>query len=478
MSDTDVLAIRKVLAALDPKAASKAAEPLPINELFTPKSHMDALDPIRTLVVGNRGVGKSVWSGVLADENTRLRVSDAYPDIGLDSLEVCLGFHESAAQTDGVAPSPATLSALLSKGVDATDIWLAVLFRALVPKALPNSLKDTVKWIKEDSERAEARLRKVDAELTAKGTTFVLVFDALDRMSNSWETIRTLTTGILKLALDVRGYKSIRCKIFMRTDQFKDDSLFRFPDASKLRSDRVELVWHGSELYGLLFHRLRNDTKSRAPFARFVRRALSRENIKTPTEQAKVFSLIAGEFMGADPRRGRTYWWVIDHLADAFGETTPRNFLVALQMAARSRSLPTDTPIGHISIREGVQAASEVRVDQLREDYPWIEKVLKDLKGLEVPCSPAAFSNRWRERATVKAITSNNGSDQPPGPMGLEKTVDSKPGEEVLLDALKIIGVIEERGIDRINMPDIFRVAAGIKRRGGVRPPIAGSGSD
>jgi hypothetical protein len=46
-------------------------------------------------------------------------------------------------------------------------------------------------------------------------------------------------------------------------------------------------------------------------------------------------------------------------------------------------------------------------------------------------------------------------------------------GESVLLESLKTIGVVEERSGDRINMPDLFRVAAKIKRRGGVRPPSA-----
>jgi len=36
---------------------------------------------------------------------------------------------------------------------------------------------------------------------------------------------------------------------------------------------------------------------------------------------------------------------------------------------------------------------------------------------------------------------------------------------------LKSIGVVEERSAERINMPDLFRVAAEIKRKGGVRPP-------
>jgi hypothetical protein len=113
-------------------------------------------------------------------------------------------------------------------------------------------------------------------------------------------------------------------------------------------------------------------------------------------QQGAIFSLIAGEFMGTDRRRGRTYTWLIDHLADAFHETTPRSFLIALQRAATTRAKPQQTVIDHHGIREGVQAASTVRVDQLGEDYPWIQTVLGVLEGLEVPCKPDAFIRRWK----------------------------------------------------------------------------------
>lgn len=99
--------------------------------------------------------------------------------------------------------------------------------------------------------------------------------------------------------------------------------------------------------------------------------------------------------------------------------------------------------------------------------------MLEHLEGLEVPCTPNIFIGRWRDRKTVDSITGITNKSERPGPIELEQ-----PGidqEAALLEALKNIGVVEERSEDRINMPDIFRVAAKIKRRGGVRPPLGGS---
>jgi hypothetical protein len=98
---------------------------------------------------------------------------------------------------------------------------------------LPLALGDTIAWMEADTTGAEAALRHADASFHAKTETFLLVFDALDRLGTDWETITSLTKGILRLALDMRGFRALKAKVFLRTDQSKDDSLFRFADASK-----------------------------------------------------------------------------------------------------------------------------------------------------------------------------------------------------------------------------------------------------
>jgi hypothetical protein len=478
LSADDLTSIRSVLAGLDPKSAASAARPIAIAELYAPPTHSRALSFDAPLVVGNRGAGKSVWSGALADETTRLKLTTQYKELGLERMVVDLGFHEDAGKVAGVAPSPAVLSSLLSDGVDAEQIWTAVLLRSVGPMIkldLPASLKEIVAWSRTDPERAEAALRRADENFGSNNQRFLLVFDALDRLASNWGTIRPLTQGILRLALSMFGFQNMHAKVFLRTDQEGDEALFNFPDASKLRALAIRLAWHASELYGLLFSALERDAMSRLAFKRCVRDALrsgsESADFDDSDHQRAIFSLIAGEFMGTDHRRGRTYTWIIDHLADAFHETTPRSFLIALQRAASTRAKPQKTVIDHHGVREGVQAASAVRVDQLGEDYPWIQTLLGVLAGLEVPCRPDAFLKRWKTANTVGRVNDVTKRSGRPGPIGLEGARTPGQGEQVLLDALKSIGVIEERSADRINMPDLFRVAAKIKRRGGVRPP-------
>jgi hypothetical protein len=469
--------IRDALAHMDPGAASHQAgvEPDPAI-IFAPPSHANALDPDRVLVIGNRGVGKSFWSAVLVHAKTRVRVAKDYPKLRLDKMEAVLGFHEDAGKDDGPAPSQAMLIRLLKVAERPEDIWRAVLLKSLSNKLsfkLPTSLQEIIVWSSENVEDSERLLREADQNLLKSGRTFLIIFDALDRLGRDWSTISLLSEGLLRFALDVRGFKAIRTKIFMRTDQANDDSLFRFADASKIKADSVKLVWQRSELFGLLYYQLMADNPASSALLKigpsFGHRDLLKQLRDEEEIQEYIFYIIAGEFMGAGAKRGRTYSWLFDHLADAFGETSPRSFITALQRAANHMPAPAETAIDHNGIRAGVQVASEIRVAQLKEDYDWITSVLQALEDLEVPCDPAVFKSRWVERKTVSQVATHSAASNNLLPLELERSKGDPEGS--LLLALSNIGVVEFRTENRINMPDIFRVAAGIKRRGGVRPP-------
>lgn len=473
---TDYQILREAIGSLRPGAAHQANYPPNPDEIFTPVTHASALDPQRSLVIGNRGVGKSFWSSVLTHNAAREKVAIAYPRIPLTQIRAALGFHEAAGKDDGPAPSPAILAQLRQLGHKPETIWRAVLIAALkteISEQIPASIKDIIAWMEADIERTEAALRRADNSFASRKQTFLIVFDALDRLGGNWEDITPLTQGVLRLALDMRGFRAMKAKVFMRTDQSKDDSLFRFADASKIRAEAVNLVWRRGELFGLLYSYLLRDGVAQAALSRLAgfgeTQRLGDELLGDEELQEQLFYRLAGEYMGAGPKRGRTYNWLYDHLADTFGETSPRSFITALQRAANFGPAPKELVIDHNGIRAGVQDASSVRVAQLKEDYIWIQKVLSALDGLAVPCDPSAFKRRWVERGTISALQLDAQNET--GLLPLEFANKPVVPEEALLRALGNIGVIEFRTESRINMPDIFRVGAGIKRKGGVRPP-------
>jgi hypothetical protein len=476
--------LREGLKTLPLDVSHNASRPPKPHEVYTPSGHEGALDPDRAIVVGNRGAGKSFWAGALIEPRTRDLLAAAYPRLKLSNVKAKLGFSGDDF-SENAAPSPDVLRALLESGLRSETIWRAVFFKALRPERQSITFSQLAAWINSDPEGYEASLRAADNALHDSGSKVVLVFDALDRLADNWKAVRELTRGLLRLSLSMRTYSSIRAKIFIRPDQGDDRSVFDFPDASKLRAERVELKWSTSDLYGLLYNWLANQEVSRAPFATLIQRFglelrqhdglfVLPNRLKTDeVDQATVFSAFAGDFMGSDHRRGKTYTWLPNHLMDAHGQTAPRTFLTALKVAAEKgvtvKDQSREQAIDYHGIKEGVQKASQVRFDQLAEDHTWMSEVLGSLSGLEVPCLPEAILSKWRSSNVVDKIRADVNSGRYLGPLELQEY--STGGESAVLEALTRIGVTEQRSNGKINVPDIFRVAASLKRRGGIKPP-------
>jgi hypothetical protein len=173
--------------------------------------------------------------------------------------------------------------------------------------------------------------------------------------------------------------------------------------------------------------------------------------------------------MGVDARRGRTYTWLPNHLSDTKGRLTPRSFLTSLGSAARHERVPlNDHALTIDGIKHGVSEASVLRVDQLKDEYGWIDLALQPLAGQEVPCAAWAIYDRWEEAGTLREIEgqSNAIGYLPP----FSGDYGSSEASANLLVALMDIGVIEIRPDGRVNIPDLFRIAALMLRRGGLRP--------
>ena len=164
-------------------------------------------------------------------------------------------------------------------------------------------------------------------------------------------------------------------------------------------------------------------------------------------------------------KKGKTYDWPLKHLGDAFEEVTPRSFLGLLIAAAKRGAAPLDRVITADSLRHGLREASKTRVDQLHLEFPWIKAVLAPLAGLLLPQNEETVFGAWKRAHTVKLVTKDAAETNylPPFPQ-------EKGGEMGLFETLKRIGVMFRRKDDRIDMPDLFRIAAKLLKKGGTAP--------
>jgi hypothetical protein len=183
--------------------------------------------------------------------------------------------------------------------------------------------------------------------------------------------------------------------------------------------------------------------------------------------QMMLFERIAGLYMGRGNKKGRTYDWPINHLADGHSVVTPRSFLVLMRSAATLQTSPDDQAITAEGIRHGLREASQVRLDQLATEYKWIKRVLAPLARLQVPCEESLIIERWRETETIEAVLRGAQERQflPPIEGDRKDNADRK-----LVTRLVRMGVLSRRSDGRYDMPDLFRVAARLLRKGGVAP--------
>lgn len=449
---------------------------------YVPPSHARALDPDATLVEGIRGAGKSFWFALLASSKHLEFVKLNFPEAHLpEGIKVAQGFGSGISISR--APDAETLSAL-AESFRARSIWRAVVAHQAGiggPFASQENWPQRVRWVQENPEEFAAEIEKVDHFLAKEGQTLLILFDALDRMADDWDHIRTLAKGLLQVALDMRSTKAIRCKVYVRPDLLQDSAVTSFPDYAKLLATKAALIWHRADLYALLYQCLGNAHGS-TQFLALVRNVVgtsltsSKSNDWTVPPilrrdeiyQEKLFESIAGTAMGSSTKRGKPYTWLVNHLQDGINQVSPRSFYAALGKAAEETSDDFLLALDYRGIQRGVQEASKIRVQEIVEDYPWVRDVMAPLQGsLTVPCDRREIVSVWEHEGTLQKLQVQLKRDGAAVKLPPQNILQGAPGILVDLEALGLVQRLE-RG--RIQMPDVYRVAFGFGRRGGVKP--------
>lgn len=456
-----------ILAA--PLEISNFGETPQLGTLYLPPSHLKALRLDAHIVVGGRGVGKSFWTAALQSEALRGQLGAVSSE--LKDINVFVGF--SSAESIGNYPNADVFDAFLAKGGNSYDLWRAVVLRWVAQKAnesIPcESWEKTVEWLKSEP---EAAARVMQCPRSWRG---LILFDALDRTSSDWQLMDDIVRGLLRTILWLKTFHGLYGKVFLREDQ-AERTVFNFPDASKLTATKAELKWARHDLHGLLWQRLINAPGAHGGHMRDLCLNISIDDVwnvapemKLESEEQKnAFKKLAGPWMGRDRRRGVPYSWSVGHLADGRGQTSPRSFLAAIRQAAddsNERHSDYEFALHFESIKRGIQKASEIRVQEMAEDYPWVPEILAALSGMNVPLEFDDVKTRWEEKF----------------PNGTSMDFSQLPAQHIdrgwdgVREDLQRLGLLETKKKDgRIDMPDLYRVGFGLGRKGGVKPRSSG----
>lgn len=174
--------------------------------------------------------------------------------------------------------------------------------------------------------------------------------------------------------------------------------------------------------------------------------------------------------MGKDRRKGHTYTWIPNHLQDGKAQVSPRTRLSSLGKTARltgERWAGHPVPLHYEAISESLSTASAVRVAELKDDLGWAALAVEQLEGNQVPMEATTVHYAWhvgslasKVRALLESEKGGSGPHNIDDPVALLKELDDP-------------GVVTRRGTDTVDLPDIYRLAFDISRRGGVlRMPV------
>ena len=461
---TDAQKLREAILAAPLETSNFGETPQP-GTLYVPPAHLKALRLDAHIVVGGRGTGKSFWTSALQSEQLRSFLGTATPE--LRGMDVRVGF--SIKEAINFYPNPDVFSTFLAGGGEPFDLWRAVVLRWVAQRSgvdIPSdSWATAVEWLKA---QPESVARLMERPRDWKG---LILFDALDRTSTDWRQMDDIVRGLLRTILWLRPFSGLHAKVFLREDQ-AERTVFNFPDASKLMATKADLTWARHDLHGLLWQRLANAPDNYGRRLRDICTSFAKDDawiiapeMKVESEaQRRAFEALTGPWMGRDKRRGVPYTWSVGHLADGRGQTSPRSFLAAIRQAAEDshdRYPQHEHALHYESIKRGIQKASEIRVQEMAEDYPWVPSVLSALKGTNVPSEYPAVRLLWEQTF-------------PDGPAtvmsGYLPAQHAERGWDGLRDDLQRLGLIEMKKDGRLDMPDLYRVGFGLGRKGGVKP--------
>jgi hypothetical protein len=95
---------------------------------------------------------------------------------------------------------------------------------------------------------------------------------------------------------------------------------------------------------------------------------------------------------------------------------------------------------------------------------------MRPLAGLQVPIDHETIVERWEETSVTATLQASNdiGDEQ------RVRTGPRNPGDyDELISELIEVGIITRRSTGRLDLPDVYRIAFGLGRRGGV-PRLSG----
>ena len=449
--------------------------------------HVRAFDPSVALVLGVRGAGKSELFRAAVRENLLpaiIRTTREARNLRINERAEWLTAYPLGKDFPDAAGLRRFFDIQPSKAEAERDLWFAYLLRTVRIQlgTSPILESETLKLPGAEIGKVVAAFRSLeskpllalddlDRKLEAEDRWVLISYDELDVIGGyDWESMIASIRGLVGFWANYsRRWTRIRPKIFLRTDLFRRHGQSFGADLIKLTANRAEINWSDRNLYAMLIKRIANASPRLADYCRHSRVNFDADpdlglipRFQKDTDAKPLIEKIAGQFMGANLKKGRTFPWLLTHARDGNGHAIPRALVRLIEEAAtqeRERPLATyGRLLDPRSIQRALDMVSKEYVLQVNtHELPWLPGVQQRLKGHGVPT----------DRSQVEYLLSEDWDK----PWSEDQPNVRPPAENSakLADLLLEIGVFGNRPHNRLDVPDLFLTGLGLTRKGGVR---------
>ena len=451
--------------------------------------HLRAFSPDVTLIIGERGSGKSELFGAAMRFELLPAATQYAPGVRFPPLDPTHTKWQAAFPAQAQFPDAAGLHRFLKENNfaprAAQQFWFAYLLRVLQSELdveAKNELAalfgpqggDAVAVMDAFDKAGQAPLLvldRLDEKLVQADRWQFVGYDELDTLGDyDWKSMGTAISGLVSFwASYSRRWRRLRAKIFMRTDLFRRNTNSLSADLPKLASNRVEISWSDRNLYAMLIKRIANSSPA-------LQRSCASSRVKfkgqdgilgwipdiAVAEDAKpLVQRMIGPYMGANQNKGLTFNWLLDHIRDAQDKAYPRALVRLIESAAVNEIANPKTGYNRLidptSIRRAIDNVSELQVTQsISNEWPWLEGVRNRIQGEIVPMA----------RQQLESLLSKDWSVSWNPQREVRPPADDQRG---FVNYLVELGIMRQRGDGRLDTPDLYQSGLGLKRKGGVR---------
>ncbi len=457
------------------------------NKTFYPvPEHSRALDPDVVLVIGERGSGKSELFRAVVKEGLLPAIIRAAVSSRLAKLDPGRIDWLAGHPLDRDFPDHAGLRRFLSEHAADSEavieLWFAYLVRLLETRVsrdrfAPSEFFDLPGGDVEAVVGAFRSLRNapllaldaLDRKLEAEDRWVFVSYDELDILgAYDWNAMARSIEGLVSFWANYsRRWSRIRAKIFLRTDLFRRHGQVLGADLIRLAANRAEIFWSDRNLYAMLVKRIANTSPTLRHYCEAARLRFESDDLlglipklERAEDARPLIERVAGTYMGANIKKGRTFAWLLNHVRDGNGRAMPRALVRLIERGADQERNRPQAAHGRLldprSLRRALDEVSKEHVLEVNtHELPWLPGVAERVRGEGVPMQrPHAewlLGRRWDET------------------WGKDPEVHPPVGNSrALVDYLVQIGVFRIRPKDALDVPDLFLAGLGLTRKGGV----------